>query len=565
MMELRNYQDYAVSCLMDFDFKGGTRHPLVAAPTGVGKSLMIAGFIRALFRAYGSYGPIKIMVLADVKELLVQNHEKMLALWPGAPAGIYSAGLGRKDKRQSIIFGGIGSVANCPLYFEKVDFILVDEAHMISLQESSQYRTFINILKTINPALIVCGFTATKFRMGQGLLTEGEGALFTDICCDMTTMEAFNWFLDEGYLCRLRPVRTDNELDAKGVRTVAGEYHQGDLAKAADKQELTERIVTEAVRIAEETNRQKWLVFGTGVKHTIHLAEELIRQGINATYVHSNSKEHPMTDDERDQRIADYKAGKYTAMVNNGILTKGFDDPAIDYIVMTRKTKSVVLWIQMLGRGTRPYYCPGFDLSTKEGRLDAISNSIKQYCLVADFAGNCRELGPINDPRIPKPKGKKEPGDAPIRICDHCGTYNHASASHCSFCGREFPRVLQLEVKAAKDELIRTAKEPVPIKVEIFNVQRVEYHPHFKKDSAPSIRVTYYCGLRRFCEWVCLEHAGPNVRARAQRWWRGRTHIEPPETTVDALAFVDQLKEPSKVHVRLDQANPEIINYDYAT
>ena len=184
---------------------------------------------------------------------------------------------------------------------------------------------------------------------------------------------------------------------------------------------------------------------------------------------------------------------------------------------------------------------------------------------MADFAANCRELGPINDPRIPKPRGKKEAGDAPIRICDGCGTYNHASATHCSHCGREFPRILQLEVKAAKEELIRTPKEPEPIKVEVFKVNRVEYHPHFKKDSAPSIRVTYYCGLRRFCEWICLEHPGNNVRHRARTWWRGRTDVAPPDTTVDALAFVDQLKEPNEVHVRLDLANPQIINYGFAT
>lgn len=561
MMQLRDYQEYATSCVLSFDFQMGTCHPLVAAPTGTGKSLMIAGLIKRMFERYSHYGALKIMVLADVKELLDQNYDKLMQLWPTAPAGIYSAGLGRKDTKHPIIFGGIASVANCPLYFGKVDFLLVDEAHMISLKDSSQYRTFINDLKTVNPYLCVVGFTATKFRMGQGLLTEGDGALFSDICCDMTTMEAFNWFLDQGYLCRLRPIPTENEYDTKGVRTVAGEYHQGDLQAAVDKEDLTRKVVTEAVRLGE--NRQKWLVFASGVKHTIHVAEELNRQGISTTYVHSNSKEHPMTDAERDQRIADFKAGKYTAMVNNGILTKGFDDPSIDYIVMLRKTKSIVLWIQMLGRGTRPDYAPGYDLSTREGRLDAIANSPKPYCLVADFAGNVRELGPINDPRIPKPKGKKEPGDAPIRICPDCGTYNHASNTHCDHCGREFPRVLQLEVKASKEALIKEKEPPKPIQVEKFKVDRVEYHPHFKAERPPSIRVTYYCGLRRFSEWICLEHEGMGIQKRSQSWWRQRSQVEPPETTVEALGHVENLKVPSIVHVRLDEKSPQILNYEY--
>ncbi len=553
----RDYQDYATACVMGFDFEMGTKSPLVAAPTGTGKSLMIAALIRALFNAYGQ---VKIMVLADVKELIEQNHEKMLALWPGAPAGIFSAGLKRKDTRHPIIFGGIGSVANCPLYFGKVDFLLVDECHMISLKESSQYQSFIADLRIVNPYLCIVGYTATKFRTGQGLLTEGDGAIFTDICCDMTTMEAFNGFLDQGYLCRLRPIVTEMEFDSTGIRTVAGEYNIGDMQKAYDKQDLTRAVIEESVNMGKDKNC--WLVFASGVEHTIHVAEELCRQGINATYVHSNSKANPMSDGERDQRIADFKAGKYQAMVNNGILTKGFDHPAIDFIVLLRKTKSVVLWIQMLGRGTRPYYCAGFDLSTVEGRLDAILHSQKPYCLVADFAGNVRELGPINDPRIPQAKGKKTPGDAPIRICDHCGTYNHASATHCSHCGREFPRVLQLEVKASKQELIKTSEPPKPIVVEIFKVKRVEYHPHFKAGKMPSIRVDYYCGLRRFSEWVCLEHQGA-AATRAKNWWRERALAEPPDTTQEALVEIQNLKVPLNIHVRMEEKNPQIVNYDY--
>lgn len=558
MMKLRDYQQYAVDCVMQFDFEMGTRHPLVASPTGTGKSLDIAGLIMALFQ---KYGPMKIMVLADVKELLDQNYDKLLELWPTAPAGIYSAGLGRKDTRHPIIFGGIGSVAKCPLYFGKVDFVLVDEAHMISLKESSQYRQFIEDLKITNPYLVVVGFTATKYRMGQGLLTEGEGALFTDICCDMTTMEAFNWFLDEGYLARLRPVRTDTEYSSTGIRTVAGEYHQGDMQKAFDKKELTKAVIAESVKMGAD--KQSWLVFASGIEHTIHVCDELNEQGITATCVHSNTKEHPMSEAERDQRLIDFKAGKYQAMVNNGILTKGFDHPAIDFIVLLRKTKSVVLWVQMLGRGTRPYYCPGMDLSTKQGRLDAIANSQKPYCLVADFAGNVRELGPINDPCLPKPKGKKEPGDAPIRICPDCGTYNHASNSHCDFCGLEFPRILQLEVKASKEELIRAPKEEAPILVERFKVNRVEYHPHFKGDRPPSIRVTYYCGLRRFCEWICLEHLG-GVKTRSKNWWRERSDIPPPDTTVLALGYIEHLRVPNIIHVRLDKS-PQILNYEFDT
>jgi len=70
-------------------------------------------------------------------------------------------------------------------------------------------------------------------------------------------------------------------------------------------------------------------------------------------------------------------------MVNVGVLTTGFDFPEIDLIIMLRPTNSPVLWVQMLGRGTRP----------ADG---------KENCMVLDFAGNTPRLGPINDPMIPK-------------------------------------------------------------------------------------------------------------------------------------------------------------------
>lgn len=562
MIVPRDYQVDAVDAPLEYYASGGTGNTLVAAPTGVGKSIMIALLIKRVFDLYGF---ATFMVLTHSKELIAQDYAKLMELWPTAPAGIFSAGLGRKDTKHPIIIGGIGSVANCPEWFEAPDFILVDEAHSISAKEAGQYRAFINYQKTRNPNLIVIGYTATKFRMGQGLLTEGDTPLFESICIDMTTMEAFNWFLDEGFLCRLRPIPTETEYDVTGVKIVAGEYHQGQLQEAVDKDELTRAVVAEAIRLGE--NRQSWLVFASGVKHCVHVAQELMDQGIITTYVHSNTKDFLMTDEERDQRIIDFKLGKYQAIVSNGILTTGFDHPPIDYIVMLKKTKSIVLWIQMLGRGTRPWYLIGYDLSTREGRLEAIMESQKPYCLVADFAGNCKELGPINDPQIPKPKGKKQIGDAPIKICPDCGTYNHAGNLVCDHCGREFPRVLQINLQAATDQLIREKKaaEELKIEVKLFNVTRVEYHPHFKVGSpAPSIRVSYYCGLRRFTEWVNIQHPG-SVGTRAKNWWRARTNIEPPATTPEALMLIHHLIEPTALHVRLDTKYPTIINYDFKT
>jgi DNA repair protein RadD len=169
------------------------------------------------------------------------------------------------------------------------------------------------------------------------------------------------------------------------------------LQAAVDDADITYRALTEAVQIGQ--SRRSWTAFASGIDHAIHIAEMLRGTfGIDAAEVHSK-----MPEKERDRRIEAYKRGELRCIVNKDILTTGFDHPPIDLILMLRPTMSTGLWVQMLGRGTRPYdpavhgYLPGFP--TK-----------KYDCCVLDYAGNTRRLGPINDPVIPKPKGQRTRG-----------------------------------------------------------------------------------------------------------------------------------------------------------
>src|SRR5690606_34593455 len=97
----------------------------------------------------------------------------------------------------------------------------------------------------------------------------------------------------------------------------------------------------------------------------------------------------------------------------------------------------------------------GYDLNTREGRLAAIAASHKPRGIVHDFAKNSERLGPINDPVIPIPGTRKRPGEAPVRICDVCGTYNHASAPVCMGCGYEFPRREQFNDETSGKALVK--------------------------------------------------------------------------------------------------------------
>lgn len=253
-----------------------------------------------------------------------------------------------------------------------------------------------------------------------------------------------------------------------------------------------------------------------------------------------------LSDKENDKRIEAFKAGELTALINNNKLTTGFDHPPIDLIGMLRPTMSPGLWVQMLGRGTRPSPATG-----------------KANCLVLDFAGNTKRLGPINDPIKPRKPGQKG-GDAPVRICEACGVYNHASARWCVACATEFTFENKLFKTAGTDELLRS---DAPI-VEMYDVQYVTYALHEKKDKEgkllkpPSIRVTYFCGLLKFEEWVCLEHGGMAGK-KARDWWRQHHTEEPPLTTYQALQKQSELRTPKRIRVWVNKPLPEVLGSEY--
>ncbi len=410
--------------------------------------------------------------------------------------------------------------------------IFIDEAHLVNPNEDSMYQQVINEFKKINPALKVVGLTATDYRLGQGRIT--DGGLFTDVCYNITGMAAFNRLVDEGFIAPLITKKTNIEIDTSALSLAGGDFKIGQLETEVTK--VTQRAIEECCAIAADRN--SWLLFVPGIKNCEDIAELLNHYGVPTVSVHSKLKGN-----ERDRRLSAFKNFEYRCAVNNMILTTGFDHPGLDFIGMLRATTSPGLWVQMLGRGTR--------VSPATGKRD---------CLVADFAGNTRRLGPINDPVIPKRKGGGGGGgDAPVRICPQCGTYNHASVRTCVCCGMGFDFSPKIAGSASTDEVVRT---DLPI-TETLAVRSVVYSKHQKKGSVrPCMKVSYLTGLQRFDEYIALEAPGlPGKMARD--WWRTRHSGEPPATVTEALAYQFSLRPPKFIRVIVNRKYPEIIGYEY--
>ncbi|GIX15397.1 MAG: hypothetical protein KatS3mg118_3356 [Paracoccaceae bacterium] len=257
--------------------------------------------------------------------------------------------------------------------------------------------------------------------------------------------------------------------------------------------------------IAHGETRRSWLAFCSGVRHATHVAEEFRRRGVSCATIFGKTPK-----DERDRIIAAFKRGEIRALASMGVLTTGFNAPAVDLIAMLRPTKSAGLYVQMAGRGTR--LAAG-----------------KENCLVLDFAGNVRRHGPIDLVRPKRPGG---PGDGPppTKICPECGTIVAIAALECPGCGFEFPgREVKLEPTASTLEVLSTGKP------QWVAVTDVTYSRHEKRGGRVSLKVTYRCGLAFHTEWVCFEHEG-YPRRKAASWWRERApDLKIPASVDEAL------------------------------
>lgn len=533
MFELRWYQEEGIEALMNYNY---AHNPLLAFPTGTGKSVIIAEFIK---RALQQFPTTRVMMLTHVKELVQQNAEKLKSVWQQAPLGIYSAGLKERDTACPITFGSMQSVykhiqrqqeQGLP-HFGRIDLLIVDEAHLISDKEETTYRKIISAFYEENPYIKVIGLTATPYRMKTGMLT--ENGIFGDVIYDVTQPEMFIRLIKEGYLAPLIPKRTSIEIDVSNVSLIANEYNQKQLEEVADKDEITFNAVREIVESGLSQNRTSWIIFCTSVQHCEHVNAMLLSLGISSAVCHSK-----LPNKQNDEVIHAFKEGRLTCLVNNNKLTTGFDNPKIDLIGMLRPTNSVGLWVQMLGRGTRPY-------------------PTKKDCLVLDFAGNTKRLGCINDPNIPRGKKKKGgsgEGTAPVKICKQCECYNHAKARYCEVCGAEFTFENNLFQTASTLELI---KDTSP-QYELIPVDQVIYNEHKSANGGiPTLAVTYVCGLSKYQEYVCFEHTG-YARKRAEMWWGQRSADPCPDRVYEVLGRADGLKKPTMITVHVNKKYPEI-------
>lgn len=388
--QLRAYQTEAVQATISH-FQKETSPAVIVLPTGAGKSLVIAELAR---KAHG-----RVLVLAHVRELVEQNYEKYLSF--NLEAGIYSAGLSRKDHHEKTIFGSIQSIARAPEdFFKNFSLLVIDECHRVSTETETQYSQVIELLKKENPTLCILGLTATPYRLGFGWIYELNSLQKIRVTKQNRFFKKCIFELSIRYMIKnkylTQPIKIDSPVacyDFSSLKLQGSHFLISHIeAVLKDQKRITPTIIKNIVDMSADRNGV--MIFTSSVHHAKEIMQNL-PPFISALVV----GETPGP--ERDETLQAFKNRELKFLVNVSVLTTGFDAPHVDVIAILRPTESVSLYQQIVGRGLR--------LSPD-----------KKNCLILDYTGQNHD---IYSPEIEDKKINSESVSVEV-TCPNCGLAN---------------------------------------------------------------------------------------------------------------------------------------------
>ncbi len=319
-----------------------------------------------------------------------------------------AARLDREDVPFGILMAGRKHELDMPLYVcsidtlrarghrPKADLIVIDEAHMAT---SPSYRALIEDY----PDAYILGVTATPYMHGS----------IRHVADQVVMPISFGELVEEGFLVPPRYfVPVDHDLSKVKISST-GDYDMEQLSAFMEKP----KIIGDIVRTWQESAEDRpTLCFAANVANSQALVEAFCEGGIAAEHVEAKTPE-----DERLAILARLKSGHTKIVSNVGILCTGVDLPHVSCILMARPTKSLNLYIQQAGRGTRPY-------------------AQKQNFLIIDHANNVKEHGFIDmahEVFLDGTPKKKKNSPPPVKTCPICYNVMAVSAKFCT-CGHEF-------------------------------------------------------------------------------------------------------------------------------
>ena len=333
-MELRGYQQEALDSVVK-DYDAGARKVLIQSATGTGKTLIFA----ALYERMKSRLPGQMLVLSHTEELVTQNLAKLQAMNPTAKVGKEMAG-SFADPNCDIISacvattGRQGTKRNDRFNWENISIVIIDEAHH---SPADAYRRVIDLVgvNASGSDKLLLGVTATSQRP--------DGKALSDIYERISYVYSMRQAIKDGWLVPVRGYRISTDTSLSDVGKSNGDFVKSELSRAVNTPSRNRQIVSSWLKLGGD---RQTVAFTVDIEHAEKLAEEFRNEGVTAEAIWGD-------DPKREEKLEAHRAGKIRVLCNCNVLVEGYDDPSISCIILARPTASGVLYVQMVGRGTR--------------------------------------------------------------------------------------------------------------------------------------------------------------------------------------------------------------------
>lgn len=412
MLSLRDYQQKGIDTIRDALRLNNS--VIYVLPTGAGKTAVatvIAGMVAAKNK--------RCLFLVHRRELMKQTQDAFTlsnihygTIQAGRPA----------DPLAKVHIGSIQTVVRRLERLQRPDLLIVDECH------HARAKSWARVIEWAGCKTV--GLTATPCRLdGKGL--RGH---FDEIVMGPKMTE----LIKDGWLADYR-IYAPSVVDTSGLHTRAGDFKHEELEALMDKGAIIGDAVDHYKRIVPG---KQAIVFGVSVKHAWRLCTAFKDAGISSEYIYGD-----MPTRERDQIVGAFKQGRIHVLTNVEIVTEGFDLSSAHCVLLQRPTKSLSLYLQMVGRVLRP----------ENGKVATI----------LDFVGAVRMHGFPDQDRewsldgVQKPRKEMDKKHILVKQCEACYAVVFQSDEFCRFCGAIFEtkeRVVQ-EVDGKLIELDRKAQQ----------------------------------------------------------------------------------------------------------
>lgn len=433
MIKLYDYQQKAVDDIREA-FKSGYKSPFLTAPTGAGKTVILSEIC-----ANAAKKGTNTVILVHRQELVVQtakalgkfgiNHSLI------APAKVVQNAIKIQLEElkksyfrdeSNIYIATVQTLIRRMADLPKFDLILIDEAH------HGVAGTWLKIVKSYPEAKIL-GVSATPERLDGKGLGVNCGGIFDKLIIGPTISD----LIDRGFLTKPKVYCPPIQADFDGIRTIAGDFDRKEQEKRLNKPRIIGNVISHYRKYCEGIPA---IAFCPTVEYAKYVAENFNAAGYRATSIDGN-----MDDYQRNRAINDLANGRLDVLTSCEIVSEGTDIPVVGAAILLRKTKSLGLYLQQVGRALRAY--PG-----------------KSEAIILDHVGNCIEHGLPDDNhewtlsgRNLKKASSNKSGGSSCRQCLNCYAVYPSAASECPLCHTPANKT-KTEIEEVEGELVEFKK-----------------------------------------------------------------------------------------------------------